>query len=205
MNERYGVIYKITNLINNKVYIGQTTMPIRDRWRIHCSRTNTCRFRSDIEKYGKANFSIEEIDFGNSRAELNFKERYWIDKENSLWPNGYNVRRGGYDINYSEESRKKMSRNHADFSGEKNPRYGAKASIETRERISKALKGKYCGADSFFHRAVINLDTMERFETATEAAKRYHKKTSSIVSACRGYQKTAAGYRWAYEEVVLNE
>lgn len=85
--------------------------------------------------------------------------------------------------------------------------YGAKHSIESCRLISEKLSGKYTGKNSFNHRAVINLDTNEMFDTATDAAKAYGVTVSTLTKTCRGVQKQTAGCRWAFieEEVVPND
>lgn len=86
-------IYKITNIQNNKVYIGQTIRPIKDRFNRHMNdalhNIIDTHFARAIRKYGKENFAIEEIDSANTQEELNQKERYWIQYYNSV-KNGYN-------------------------------------------------------------------------------------------------------------------
>lgn len=89
-------IYKITNKINNKSYIGQTVGCLKKRWSKHCSEKSKCIIlKNAIKKYGKDNFIIEEIDGANFQSELNYKEWLLIHKFNSLWPNGYNIKKGG--------------------------------------------------------------------------------------------------------------
>lgn len=91
MNEIY--IYKITNIQNNKVYIGQTIRPIQERFKRHINDAINnildTHFARAIRKYGKENFIIEKIDEANNQEELNKKEQYWIRKYNSI-KNGYN-------------------------------------------------------------------------------------------------------------------
>ena len=108
-------IYKITNKINNKIYIGQTIKTINLRWQRHytdalSNRTNT-KFAKAIRKYGKDNFIIEEIDTAQSKEELNQKEIYWINYYNSILE-GYNSVDGGGDSNTykykTEEEMKKI-------------------------------------------------------------------------------------------------
>lgn len=84
-------IYKITNKINGKVYIGQTIRSISVRFCKHCNNSKNTVISSAIKKYGRDNFTVEEIDGANSQSELNYKEWLWIQKSNSLVPNGYNV------------------------------------------------------------------------------------------------------------------
>lgn len=90
-------IYKITNLINGKIYIGQTINDINYRFMQHCyyASTRHSAISKSINKYGKENFKIELIDECGSVEEMNEKEIYWIKELNSLSPNGYNLCYGG--------------------------------------------------------------------------------------------------------------
>ena len=94
-----GRIYKITNLINNKVYIGQTIQSLKLRWQEHCQNINNGNYqmviKRAIHKYGKENFTIEEIEICDSSI-LNEREKYWIDYYNSF-KEGYNSTLGGQD------------------------------------------------------------------------------------------------------------
>ena len=90
-----GIIYKITNIINNKVYIGQTVNTIKQRWNKHC-HSNGCRsLYNAILKYGKENFNIEIIET-LPIEELDKREIYWINyyKSNNK-KFGYNILLGG--------------------------------------------------------------------------------------------------------------
>lgn len=89
-------IYLITNLVNKKQYVGYTSKTPEIRFQEHWR----CRYSDDIYlhramiKYGKSNFiieTLEEID----ESEWQLKEQYWIDKMNTLTPNGYNINVGG--------------------------------------------------------------------------------------------------------------
>lgn len=93
-----GYIYKITNTINNKIYIGQTRYTIQKRWIEHCetsSRLNYPLYKA-MRKYGQDNFIIEEIEQISDEL-LNEREIYWISFYNSYAPSGYgyNVTLGG--------------------------------------------------------------------------------------------------------------
>lgn len=81
-------IYKITNKINNKIYIGQS-VHIHRRFLEHC-RNNKTAIDAAIAEYGKENFLFEIIE-ECSKEELNQKEQYWIQYYNSVVPYGYNV------------------------------------------------------------------------------------------------------------------
>lgn len=86
-------IYKITNIQNNKVYIGQSIRPINQRFQRHINDALNnildTHFARAIRKYDKENFIIEEIDIANTQEELNEKEQYWIKYYNSVI-DGYN-------------------------------------------------------------------------------------------------------------------
>jgi group I intron endonuclease len=129
----YGVIYKITNLVNNKVYIGQTTKPIEERWKGH-NRKNGCRsIHNALQKYGIDNFKIEKIDSALNKNELDEKEKLYIKQyKSNIKEFGYNLTDGGANKKLCDESRKMMS----DSSKRR------VFSEETRRKIGKAHKGK---------------------------------------------------------------
>ena len=96
---KFGYIYKITNIVNNKVYIGQVSgKTIYERFKRHVKdskKLNTYIGRA-IQKYGYKNFTIDEIDFANNQKELNEKEIYWIKYFHSTNQcKGYNLTDGG--------------------------------------------------------------------------------------------------------------
>ena len=102
-------IYQITNRINDKIYIGQTTGSLEKRWRAHCSgNAKTMLISRAIQKHGKENFDIKMIDFCVSLEVLNAAEAEYIESLNALHPNGYNLRPGGNNSPLSEESKNKI-------------------------------------------------------------------------------------------------
>lgn len=101
MEKPFGIIYKITNTVNNKIYIGQTIHSLKKRFQAHLAQSEkrgdkmvVCRA---ISKYGKDNFTIEKIDEAYSQKELNDLEIFYISKFNSLANDekGYNIASGG--------------------------------------------------------------------------------------------------------------
>lgn len=93
------IVYKITNIINGKMYIGQTINSLEDRWLRHrndalSNRLDT-HFARAIRKYGVDNFKVEIIDTAQSQDELTDKERYWIKYYNSI-QKGYNETDASY-------------------------------------------------------------------------------------------------------------
>lgn len=107
-----GFIYKITNKVNNKVYIGQTRYTVESRWRQHLKNYNVEHRKQPLymafEKYGVENFEVELIEEVNV-DKLDEREIFWIAKYDSF-KNGYNATIGGQggkiyywtDSNYEE-------------------------------------------------------------------------------------------------------
>lgn len=93
-----GTIYIIKNKVNKKVYIGQTTININERFKQHMKNSTinskNQKFYIAIKKYGKENFYIEALENNIDENKLNEKEIYYIDKYKSFF-NGYNSTKGG--------------------------------------------------------------------------------------------------------------
>jgi len=117
-----GTIYLVTNNLNGKQYVGQTTVGDRRGHGQLC----TAAYR----KYGKENFSYEPICSNiHSRPTLNFIEKFWIKVMDSRVPNGYNIDHGGSSKDkVSDETRKKLSKSLTGF----------KHSEEAKANMSKA-------------------------------------------------------------------
>ena len=80
------ILYKITNKINGKIYIGQTIQTLKARlWR-HFKKDSKSAISLAIKKYGRDNFSIEELDSYKTLEDLNNAEEYYIDWFNCLVP-----------------------------------------------------------------------------------------------------------------------
>jgi len=122
---RYCEIYKIINKVNNKIYVGQTVSHVLNakryrpyghirRFKSHVSeafssKKNQCHYLNNaIRKYGTSNFEVELIECCPLEIS-NEKEIYYIEKYNSLFPNGYNLKNGGNVFTHSDESKKRLS------------------------------------------------------------------------------------------------
>jgi group I intron endonuclease len=119
------IIYKITNIVNGKIYIGQSR------------NTNKYYFgggsilKKAIKKYGKSNFIKETIEECNCEKCLEEREIFWIKELDSRNPEiGYNIREGGG-----------LNGGHYDIQGENNPNYGNKWTDEAKQKASDRLKG----------------------------------------------------------------
>jgi group I intron endonuclease len=128
-----GYVYKITNLVNGKVYIGQTVRKPETRWSEHLKghKNGSRLLKSAIEKYGFESFSFEVFDELKDRCHLDLMESFLIKQFDSVSPKGYNLTSGGESPRWSEESRKLVSEIHT----------GSKRSIETRAKMSESKMG----------------------------------------------------------------
>ena len=89
----YGYIYKTTNVITNKIYVGQKKSDVFLGEEYLGSGT---RLWSSIQYHGKENFKVELLDTAESKEKLDKKEIFWIRKLNSKNPDvGYNLTDGG--------------------------------------------------------------------------------------------------------------
>ena len=155
----YGIIYKTTNIINNKIYIGQTTK-LNDKNYIGSGLL----IKKAIKKYGKNSFLREILNTCEDQKELDNKEQYWIKE---LKPE-YNLDLGGCGAGKtSDETKKKMSivrkgrmftnkhknniskskkvfhKNNPDFNkGENNGMFGRKQSENAKLKMSLMQQGK---------------------------------------------------------------
>lgn len=155
-------VYKITCLINNKLYIGYTKNDINYRLKQHFKKASQITNKNNkmsnaILKYGRINFKIEKLFQSLNKEEALFKEIYYISYYNTV-KEGYNTTNGGEgggkkgwvmtdehkeklriaNTNkiVTDETKKLISENHADVSGDKNPFFNKKHSDETKLKIA---------------------------------------------------------------------
>lgn len=88
-----GIIYKITNKVNGKSYIGQTRYTLEFRWKQHLHKRDNAYFHNAIHKYGEDNFQLEILEECDIEL-LNSREIYYIAKYNTF-KEGYNLTIGG--------------------------------------------------------------------------------------------------------------
>jgi group I intron endonuclease len=154
-------IYKITNKINNKAYIGYTDNPT-SRWNDHKKGKGSQVVFQAINKYGLENITFEVI--ANDSVD---NEDMYIQEHNTMYPNGYNLTPGGgmppnykgmsyqerygdnwqdeidkrrlsnkfkHNMPHTEETKRKISES---VSGEKNPMFGRTHSEASKKLMSK--------------------------------------------------------------------
>lgn len=153
-----GVIYKATNLINGKIYIGKTTKRFNKRKFSHLfeARNGSRRiFHRAIRKYGPGNFKWEVIDQCLFEEQLSDLEKHYIKTFNAKTPNGYNLTDGGEGVSgckansgrvVSMETRKKISIANT----------GKHHSKETKKKLSVILKGRKLSIETIKKMSGIN-------------------------------------------------
>ncbi len=184
------IIYKITNLINNKIYIGQTKNSLEKRLSGHISDSKRfdTRLCNAIAKYGSENFIIKEVISGNFNRELTDElEKHYIRLHGSKLRNiGYNIKDGGNSVPMSNETKQKISKAHK---GRKisesqlvirrmkhSERYSIEKQLELKEKYKFAtLKSKEACSIK-----VRNKETGQIFSSIIEASKAFNIKRITL-------------------------
>ena len=123
--ERHCQIYKIINISNDKIYVGQAVSHILNhkkyrphgyegRFRCHVSEAFSSKknqshyLNNAIRKYGVEDFTVELLECCEI-INANERETHYIKELNSLFPFGYNLKNGGSVFTHSDESKKRLS------------------------------------------------------------------------------------------------
>ena len=190
--EYYGVIYKIENIVNHKVYIGQTSHPKGFNGRYlyqgegiervyncykhkkeHGAYYNPYLLRS-IEQHGLEAFIVDEVfDTALTKEELNDKEAFYVKKFDSF-NNGYNLTSGGDNLPGHQRGHGKDCKN-------------SKRICQINQHTGSLIK---------------------IWDSATEAHDEIGVCASSISNVCNGKKlnkngdvtQTAGGYVWVFEK-----
>lgn len=155
MDETPHIIYKITNLVNGKIYVGLTKKDLDARWVWHQKDARNNQSKSSynralmraIRKYGADNFCIEQIDSAPSRAKAGELEVFWIRELKAKGKGGYNMTDGGEGVSgyeLTDERRKQLSeQNSGDGNfwygkyAQQSPHYGKELSEEHKQLLSE--------------------------------------------------------------------
>jgi len=152
-----GVIYKVTNKTNGKVYIGQTSnFKKRKSDHLYCANANLFNypFYNAIRKYGKENFEWRMLCECFTQEDLNIVENSFIEYYGGVNSDrNYNMKEGGYRGKLSSESIEKIRLSKI---GDKNPMFGKPHSQKHKEKISKSLAGIIRKPLSLEHRKKIS-------------------------------------------------
>ena len=211
-------IYKITNNINGKIYIGKTMRSIKQRWKEHLAniKKEECKNRPlyrAINKYGVENFSIEKIE-ECSDIILSDREKYWIEYYNSF-KNGYNATKGGDGSQYID--RKLVIETYKQIQNCKKTTEIVNIHSDSVYKILKSNNidrkssqeiSKECSSKPVYMLNKKDLRILKVFASMKEAAKYIQEQTnnntdlrgmaSHIREVCQGKRKTAYGYSWKF-------
>lgn len=203
-------IYKITNQINGKVYIGKTLSSIEERWKEHCKdyKREHCEKRPlyrAISKYGIENFIIEQVEECPPEI-VNEREKYWIEQYESF-KYGYNATIGGdgkqyldYDLVYSLY---KEGKNLTEISKILKCDTHSVTKILNNFNISHEERVKRAVSQNRIPVFMIDKNTDEILNSfaGLQEAENFLGKIRSkqhIAEVCRGKRKTAYGYKWKF-------
>ena len=135
---RYHYVYIVVNLINGKQYIGDhSTKNLNDYY----IGSGTC-FKDALKKYGKKSFYKQILEFFPTKKGAFDAQLRYINKFDTITPNGYNISPVGglgcYE-SFSPQIKQKMKNNHADYKGENHPMFGKKHSKESIKKNSDSM------------------------------------------------------------------
>lgn len=156
-------IYQITNLINGKIYIGQTNN-IQKRWNNHkCCNSPKMVIAQAIKKYGVQNFKFEVLYKNIPIEQIDDLERQVIQEKNSLVPFGYNVSLGGQD------SHKGISKYGADNSNAHLTKEEAQYILDNRDQPMYVLYSEFSDKLTYGQfKKLYHHQTYQNLETKTE-------------------------------------
>lgn len=208
-------IYKITNSINKKVYIGQTRSSVKHRWDQHISAALSDKDKQDynfllhkaIRKYGKDNFQVEMIEEIEEESDLSKREQFWINHYHSCIleenANGYNMTYGGegsskinkyelYELWMSGKGSVEIARltGHLELSVRNN--------LQTFNEYNKELDfARNTGTKVYCYNE--NGELICEYPSIAYASKVAGVDSSIISKCCNKTKKSAGGYFWSYK------
>ena len=217
---RFSGIYRWTNTVNGKVYIGQS-QDVYVRFNDYKKGKFNTHMKNAIQQYGIESFSIDVLERDVPLEKLDEREQFWMDFYQSYNPQfGYNIcceagtLRG---FKHSEEVKQKMSQRMSGRTGEQHPMFGKHHSCETRQRmsvshsnvptgrtISKEQQQKMqAGAQKTVWKSVAKIDVLtgqvlEVYPSLREAARKHSCNKEGIRRCCVGLQQQFKGFLWSY-------
>lgn len=219
-------IYKTTNLITNKIYIGKRVYRKKDdEWYIGSG----ILLKKSIKKYGRENFKKEILEWCTSLEEQNKLEIYWISYFNSTDLNiGYNLSSGGDGGNIGIKGYVKIAnklrgvKKSKEFCNNISKRFkgvpkskehvekvrqallGKKRPTEVVNKMSKSIKQKYDeGWESPVQKTVYQYNRqsgnfIEEYKSASEVKRILNIDRKAICNNCLGKTKSSGGFIWSY-------
>lgn len=209
-------VYKITNDINDKIYVGKTMFSIQERFNQHINDSKRDRNKNRplyraIRKYGSEHFTVSLIEEVNSPLAAEFSEVYWIEYYDS-YKHGYNATKGGdgksyLDYDYIYQIWKENDECSMAVLADKLGMEGKEGYLS---RIIK-VKGGTLKAPGYWTmrnlgNPVVQIDKrthkrIAEYESARCAGRTLTGKngTFHIEEVCNGKRHTALGYLWLWK------
>ena len=205
-------IYKITNDINGKVYIGKTNRSIKERFAEHCKNYSIQNYEkrplyAAMRKYGVEHFHIEQIEETDNPEE---REKYWIEYYGSF-KYGYNATIGGDGKPYIDYEIVVATYN--ELHNINKTAQQLHISPDTVSSILHAMNQKVLTSNEVCakeHSKIVNQYSLDgqyiaSYSSCIEAARSLNRITttsngasSHISDVCRGKRKTAYGFIWKF-------
>jgi group I intron endonuclease len=218
-----GFIYKITNKVTKKMYIGETKLDDpQKRWKAHLYAIGQGRgcpaLRDAIQKHGVENFKFEVILICFDEDRFHYEEEY-IKKYNTMAPNGYNILKGGvggsgflgkthsketreklakimHDRNMKPEMRKKLSESAKSFMAkmkEKGVDWGSR--VKYSKKFQLAMKEKRVGAAGRILKGTYTPELKEKVSASVRKYFEGHDGTRTIIEKHRESMAKAVGVK----------
>ncbi|HEY5235597.1 MAG TPA: GIY-YIG nuclease family protein [Rhabdochlamydiaceae bacterium] len=187
-------IYRFTNTVNGKIYIGQTVRNLDKRVKEHFYQSSKgCKaFKAALNKYGKESFVLDILDTALNEEELNLKEIAYIELHKSSDRNvGYNLTKGGKTVRAFPKGNNGWGEN----------------SEERKKKISLMFKGMplaalaHIRAKEVNSEPTINLTTGMEFSSAVEMAKYYNLTYTYVVKLLNGHARQKNGEIFRHKDL----
>ena len=191
---RTYTVYKHTNKINGKVYIGITMQRVQDRWG-RGSTYKSLHFGRAIEKYGWDGFEHEIIANNLTKEEACLMERNLIEQHSSRNPQkGYNVAAGG-------EGGGMIGKHHTPAAKDKirEARKRDGFTEEHKRHISESKQGVKHHCAKRVYQYSKDGAFIRSWEYMSLAAKELNISKANIGETCNGHRLSAGGFVWSYE------
>lgn len=224
------LVYKITNSVNDKLYIGVTVKTLQNRWNRHKSSANNgsnSPIHRAMRKYGFDAFSIELIMEVNSVEEMKKMEQMFIEEYNTFGPDGrgYNATKGGdgtWGRTHSQQTLEKIkdglqkARDEGRFLNEawyqkcllaRKNQIGVSFTEERKQKISKSLKGK--SKNHLSGKLPVSVDQycketgeyIQTFESYGQAARAINSNQSDVMRCCQGKRRSVKGFIFKFSNI----
>jgi group I intron endonuclease len=203
----YGSLYVAENLIDGRLYIGQTIRQIEQRWSGHKSAARNgsdLAISKALREYGDDAFVCEVAGWAETPDELDDLERLIIRLTKSNSPeHGFNTHHGGGG-KHAASTRIKMSASHRGHEVSEVTKHKIRETSKRRkmpDHVKEILRSANKGQPSHKRKAVICIETGAIYPSLKLAAKAINGQSSSICNQIKyGKPRTTKGFTFAYAE-----